>query len=89
MPTYKELRQIETQQKAIQMAQATQVVDSIMDKMLNKISASKMDQLMQMYDAGLLTEQEIRNLLNELSVDIETRVQAVKIDGRDMLLWEV
>ena len=70
------LREIETLRKVIEDSQ-------------QMFAAPRVQIVNDLVDSGLLSVKDMRRLLGFPNYNIETRVQVIKVDGREVLEWVV
>lgn len=86
--TRKMLAEVEKQQKIIETQMQRQAEQEAMDR-LNNLPGAKVQMMIEMMEQGILTQDNVMDWLNAPVVNIETKVQSIKVNGEEVLEWVV
>jgi hypothetical protein len=76
------LRHLEEHKRVLEQREA--------DSLVSKIPASRLHQVEELFNSGLMSYEDIRRLFDfPTSYEIEAKVQTVKVNGREVLEWVV
>lgn len=88
MIDFKKLAELEAQQKIIETQMQQQLEKEAM-RQLNNLPAARLQNMIELMQAGFLTPENVQDWLNEPIVSIETKAQSIKVNGEEVLEWVV